>query len=119
MDRYLGQFEQLLLFALLDSEGEVDGASIRERIESRTGRLVSPGAVYTAMDRLEGRGFVSSRIRTAPPEEGGRERKYYWLEREGAQALEHCYRALSRMAEGLERRLAEAAASESGGSGGR
>lgn len=55
----LGEFEQLLLFALLHLEDEAHGTGIRRLILDRTGREVSPGALYTAMDRLEGQGMVS------------------------------------------------------------
>ena len=60
MRTYLGEFEQLLLFALMQLDDDAYGARIRESIEARTGRTVSPGAVYTALDRLESRGLVSS-----------------------------------------------------------
>lgn len=110
MGQHLGEFEQLLLFALLDLDHEADGAAVRRRIEARTGRVVSPGAIYTAMDRLSGRGFVSARIQAAPPEQGGRRRKYYALESPGARALERSFRVLSQMAEGLAARLSAAAA---------
>ena len=59
MRTYLGEFEQLLLLALLH-EDDAYGASIRTAIEARTGRVVSPGAIYTALDRLERRGLVAS-----------------------------------------------------------
>ena len=115
MSQHLGEFEQLLLFALLDLEEQANGAAIRTQIEKRTGRLVSPGAIYTAMDRLEARGFVASRIETTPAELGGRRQKYYQLERAGAQTLERSYRMLSQMARGLGGRLAELASVQRGG----
>ena len=59
MQRFLGEFEQLLLLALLTTD-ETYGVEIRRAIEERTGRTISPGAVYTALDRLERRGLVRS-----------------------------------------------------------
>jgi len=109
MPRHLGEFEQLLLFALLELEEDAHGASIRESIESRTGRRVSPGAIYTALDRLAGRGFVSAEIGDSTPERGGRRRKIYRLETAGAEALQRSYSTLTRMAEGLAPKLAGAA----------
>ena len=53
MSRQLGEFEQLLLFAVLNLGDDADGVELRKGIERVTGRRVSPGAVYTAMDRLE------------------------------------------------------------------
>src|SRR2546423_7446419 len=54
MDGRLGTFEQLLLLALLRLGDDSYGVPIREDIERRTGRVVSPGAIFTALDRLEG-----------------------------------------------------------------
>ena len=53
MSRQLGEFEQLLLFAVLNLGDDTYGVELRKGIERVTGRRVSPGAVYTAMDRLE------------------------------------------------------------------
>ena len=58
MGRALGEFEQLILFALVELEDEAYGASIGRAIEERTGREVSAGAIYTALDRLATRGLV-------------------------------------------------------------
>ena len=80
MRQHLGEFEQLLLFALLDLEDQAHGVAIRRAIEDKTGRVVSPGAIYTALERLVGRGFVASEIGDTTPERGGRRRKFYRLE---------------------------------------
>jgi DNA-binding PadR family transcriptional regulator len=101
MERALGEFEQLVLLAVLDLEDEAYGASIGRSIEERTGREVSAGAVYTALDRLGGRGFVTSRVGKPTPERGGRRRRYYRLEPEGALALRRSMEVIRSMAEGL------------------
>ena len=108
MANALGEFEQLLLLALLHLEGDTaHGVSIRATIEQRTGRRVSAGAVYTALDRLEQRGLVSSRLGEpgAPGQRGGRPRRYYRLERAGARALERSLDTLTAMARGARPRL--------------
>ena len=110
MSKHLGEFEQLLMFALLELEAGAHGVSIRRAIEERTGRQVSPGAVYTALERLETRGFVTSRVGETTPARGGRRRKYYDLEPEGAEALKRSYDTLANMAQGLESKLAGFAA---------
>lgn len=102
MTKRLGEFEQLLLFATLRLGGEAHGAAIREQIENRTGREVSPGAIYTVLGRLESRGLVSSELGDTTPARGGRRRKLYRLEPAGAVALQRAYRALQGMAEGTE-----------------
>jgi DNA-binding PadR family transcriptional regulator len=63
------------------------GASIQERIRQRAGRDVSLGAIYTALERLEKKGFVSSSWGEATPERGGRRKRYYKIEGEGVAAV--------------------------------
>ena len=98
---HLGDFEQLLLFALLRLRDDAHGGAIRNEIERRIGRVISPGATYTALDRLEERGFVTSWIGDTTPARGGRRRKHYRLSPAGARALERSYADLSSMASGL------------------
>jgi PadR family transcriptional regulator, regulatory protein PadR len=100
MRTYLGEFEQLLLMALLH-EPDAHGAQIRGIIEARAGRTVSPGAIYTALDRLERRGLVSSRLGDATPQRGGKRKRHYRVEPAGAVLLERSRDSLTRMASGL------------------
>lgn len=109
MADHLGEFEQLILFALLQLEGKAYGVPIRREIERRTNREVSQGAVYTVLGRLEERGYVSSRVAETAPDRGGRRRKYYDLEPAGAKALHRVYGELQEMASGVIRRLADLA----------
>ncbi len=106
---YLGEFEQLILFSVLQLGDEAYGVAIRETIEERTGRSVSSGAIYTALGRLEVRGLVTSH--TESPQEGrtGRPRKYYALRREGARALNASYATIQSMAGGLIPKLTKLA----------
>ena len=100
MPRGLGEFEQLLLFAVLRLGNKAYGVRIRQEIASQTGKDVAAGAVYTGLDRLQSRGFVSSEEAESAPSRGGRRRKYYRLEPEGALALEATYSNVRSMAEG-------------------
>ena len=102
MRTYLGEFEQLLLFALIQLEEDAYGARIRTLIEERAGRPVSPGAIYTALDRLEQRGLVVSRLGDPTPQRGGKRKRYYSIEPEGAELLRRSHTALARMAHGLQ-----------------
>lgn len=104
--RSLGDFEQLLLFAILHREEDAYGVAIRKEVEERAGRSVSAGAVYTGLERLESKGLVSSRVGDTTPSRGGRRRKYYRLEPEGAVALQRSYREIQNMADGVVDRLA-------------
>lgn len=108
---YLGGFEQLILFSVVDLGDDAYGVSIREKIEERTGRAISSGAIYTALGRLEERGFVASRV--AEPTEGraGRPRKYYVLQPAGARALRSTYETVQAAATGLLPKLTELAES--------
>lgn len=114
MREHLGEFEQLLLFALLVVDEEAYGVPIRRAIEQRTGRVVSAGAVYTALERLMRRGFVTSRFGEAAPARGGRRKKYYELTPAGALALSRSYETLWRMADGLRPKLARLVEQEAG-----
>ncbi len=105
MGNHLGEFEQLILFALVSLGDQAYGVTIRQEIEARAGRPVSVGAVYTALDRLESRGYVRSRVGDPTPQRGGRRKKYYEIEPEGAVTLSRSYTTLSRMADGLVAKL--------------
>jgi PadR family transcriptional regulator len=110
LPKALGEFEQLVLLAVLRLGADAYGVTIRRAIEEGTGRNVSAGAVYTTLMRLEGRGLVASRVGTTVPERTGQRRKYYEIEPLGATELYRAYSALSNMAAGLLPRLAGLAA---------
>jgi DNA-binding PadR family transcriptional regulator len=99
--RHFGEFEQTLLYAVLHLQADEAGASgptIRALIEARTGRVVSPGAIYTALDRLEQRGFVRSELGEPTPERGGKRKRMYRMRPAGATALRAAESALEQMA---------------------
>lgn len=97
----MGEFEQMVLLALLRLDNDAYGMEVREEIERRTGREVSYGAVYTALDRLERKGFVTFRLGEATPERGGRARKYFRVLAAGREALRETQQALTVMWEGV------------------
>ena len=101
----LGEFEQLVLIAIVRLGPEAYGATIRREIEARTGRRLSISATYTTLERLEQKGCVRSWVGEPTPERGGRRRKYFALQPLGARALKTAYRAFSGMVAGLEQRL--------------
>jgi len=97
----LGEFEQLVLLALVRQGRDAYGVSICQDISDRTGRDVSLGAVYKTLDRLEDKGLVASRIGEPTPERGGRRKKHYRPLAAGVRALKHSIGALRSMTDGL------------------
>lgn len=97
----MGEFEQIVLLAILRLENEAYGREVREEIERRTGREVSYGAVYTALDRLERKGFVAYRMGDVTPERGGRAKKHFRVEPAGRAALRATRETLALMWKGL------------------
>lgn len=103
----LGEFEHHVLLALLRQGDEGYSVPILEELEERTGRDVAPAAVYIALRRLEARGLLTSELRSAPPEDGGRERRYYTITPKGLAQMYEAREALLSLWEGLELRLEE------------
>lgn len=97
-DRSLGELEQLLLFSLVALGDDAYGVSVRELIESETGRAPSPGAIYTGYERLERRGLVRSSLGEPTPVRGGRPKRYYALTAKGAQVLQESFQRLTSLA---------------------
>ena len=97
----MGDFEQLVLLALMRLGNDAYGMEVREEIEKRTGRDVSYGAVYTTLDRLERKGLVTYRVGEATPERGGRARKYFKVMPAGVDALRQSRDALTVMWQGV------------------
>jgi DNA-binding PadR family transcriptional regulator len=84
----LGQFEQLVLAAILDCGRNAYGVTVHAAIEKISGgRSVSLGAVYATLDRLEDKGLISSWLSDPTPERGGRSKRHYRLEPDGERAL--------------------------------
>ncbi len=84
----LGSFEYQILAILIQKPGDAYGTTIRERIEEQTGGSVSVGALYTTLDRLEKKGFVSSRWGDATPARGGRRKRFYKVDAAGLEAVQ-------------------------------
>jgi PadR family transcriptional regulator, regulatory protein PadR len=98
----LGEFEQLVLLAVLRLGESAYAVTIRREIEERTGRAVSRGAIYITLDRLEKKGYLTSRFADATAERGGRSKRYYEVRPVGARVLRESWSAMRKMWEGLE-----------------
>lgn len=101
-DLTLGEFEQLVLIALIRIGHEAYGVTICDDIAERSGRAVSLGAVYKTLDRLELKGLVASRIGEPTAERGGRRKKHFKVLAAGQRALKQSMAALRRMTDGIE-----------------
>jgi PadR family transcriptional regulator, regulatory protein PadR len=93
----LGRFEEIVLLAVVRLRENAYGVPIRREIAERTGHDVSFGAVYTTLERLEQKGYVSSRIGDPRPERGGRAKRYFRIEAPGERALERSREMLASM----------------------
>jgi len=98
---YLGEFEHIVVLALLRLEDRAYGVTVRQEIEHRTGREVSIGAVYATLDRLERKGYVLSHPGDPTPERGGRSKRFFRITADGVEAVSRTHRALQSMTEGL------------------
>jgi DNA-binding PadR family transcriptional regulator len=104
MPAYLGEFEQLILLAVLKLDEEASGGAIRDAVADGSQRTVWIGAVHTTLDRLELKGLVRSRV--IPAEEASsRRRKIYTLQPAGRAAIGHAYATWQRMTRGLKPKL--------------
>jgi PadR family transcriptional regulator PadR len=95
--RGLGEFEQMVLLAVLHVGREAYGVPIVDEIERRTGRSVSRAAVYVTLRRLEERGLVTSWMGEPTGERGGKARRHVRVEPEGLAHLRESRRAMDRM----------------------
>ena len=105
MSENLGEFEQLVMLAVLRLDDDAYGTSIREELKRRAERDVSPGAVFTTLERLESRGLMMSRYGEPTAERGGRRKRFYQLSDDGRHALSRSLQRVRRMARGLEPKL--------------
>jgi PadR family transcriptional regulator PadR len=99
---YLGEFEHLVLLALLRLEDRAYGVTARREIETRANREVSIGAVYATLDRLQDKGYVKSFMGEPTAERGGRSKRFFRITAKGVTALNRTHLTLQRMTEGLE-----------------
>lgn len=98
---HLGEFEQIVMLAVVRLGDDAYGVPIRQDIERRTGRRVTVGALYATLDRLESKGFLHSWFADPTPQRGGRAKRYFRLLPAGVQALTQSKNALDSMWRGI------------------
>jgi PadR family transcriptional regulator PadR len=99
---YLGEFEHIVILAVLRLADQAYGVTVRREIEVRTRREVSIGAIYATLDRLEAKGYVQSRAGDPTPERGGRSKRFFRVTARGVSAVNSRHRALRSLTEGLD-----------------
>ena len=102
MSDYLGEFEQLVLLALMRLGEQAYGVTIRDTLRERAGRRASFGAIYSTLRRLEAKGLVRSSVGEPTPVRGGRAKKYVVITSRGRAAVREAQRVFGRMAEGVK-----------------
>jgi PadR family transcriptional regulator, regulatory protein PadR len=100
--RSLGEFEQIVLLAILRLPDNAYGVTISAEIKACTGREPAPGALYTTLDRLEDKGLVTSRLGDPTPQRGGRAKRYFVLSSKGLAAITRAQQSYRRLLEGCE-----------------
>ena len=105
MGNNLGEFEQIVLLALIRLENDGYGVSVRDAIAERTGREADFGTVYSTLARLETKGLVTTHLGEPTPERGGRRKKHFTISAAGRDALVRSLRALRSMTRGLGQQL--------------
>jgi DNA-binding PadR family transcriptional regulator len=101
MNTTLGDFEQLVLLAVLQLGTEARAADLRERIEAAAERSVSRGALYATLDRLSEKGMLGWEVEEATPARGGIPRRRFHVTEAGLAAIRRTQRALARLSDGL------------------
>ncbi len=102
-----GEFEQLVLLAILGLGKEAYGPGISAELETKAGRRVSRGALYSSLDRLQKKGMIEWKIEAANSKRGGHPKRLFTVTRAGIEALRSARTAFSRLSVGLEEVLGE------------
>jgi DNA-binding PadR family transcriptional regulator len=94
---YLGEFELMILLAVIHLGDEAYGVPISRELEAHRGRDVSVGSVYAALERLEAKGLIASSLGDPTPERGGKAKRYFRVTREGLRQVQETRSVLKRM----------------------
>lgn len=100
-EKYLGEFEHILLLALLKLDKQAYGTKIRQLLQQTIDRDVTIGALYATLERLEKKKLIKSSLGESTPERGGRAKRYFKVSAKGKQALSRSRSAIDRMWQGV------------------
>lgn len=98
----LGTLEHIVLLAVMRVGSDAYGATIRDEIEQRAGRALSFGAVYVTLQRMEGKGLVTSRLGEPTAERGGRAKRFFQVTADGRKAVRRVQDVVGAMTKGLK-----------------
>ncbi|MGD8276963.1 MAG: helix-turn-helix transcriptional regulator [Gemmatimonadota bacterium] len=98
---YLGEFEQLVLLAILQLGEEARAAVVRARIEEVATRRVTRGSLYATIDRLAGKGLLDWVVEDGGPERGGVPHRRFRVTEAGREAVRHSYSVIQELSRGL------------------
>lgn len=108
-NNYLGEFEQMVLLAMLQKGEEAFALAIINELDKRAERRVDRGALYKTLDRMEAKDLVRWSIEPATPERGGHRRRLFEVTPDGIQALKASRSALFNLWDGLDSVLGDQA----------
>ena len=97
----LGEFEQIVILAILRLGEDGYGVTIREEISAKTGRDPSPGALYTTLARLEDKGLLKSRLGAPTADRGGLAKRFFEISASGIEAITRAQRAYKNLLHGV------------------
>lgn len=100
-EKFLGEFEQFILLAILKLGENAYGSTIRQLLADTIQRDVTIGALYTTLERLEKKGLLESKMGEATAERGGRAKKYFKVSAQGQSSLKRSKQALNSMWQGV------------------
>ena len=104
----LGEFEHLLLLAIVRQGNDLSGSDVAAELAGKTGREPARGTMYVTLDRLERKGYLSSDLGEPTPERGGKAKRLYSITPRGLAALKRSGQALRAMWQGYESLLEDA-----------
>lgn len=100
-EKYLGEFEQVVMLALLHLGKDAYGANIRQLLQDQIHRDVALGALYSTLERLEKKGMVVSELGESTPQRGGRPKRYFEVTATGSRGLLKAREAMDSMWQGI------------------
>ena len=98
---YLGEFEHMLLLAILRKGADAFAVEVRRELAERAGRTVTRGAFYTTLDRLHAKGYLTWTTRAVEDWRGGRPQRHFEVTSEGIDQLQRSHAALTNLWQGL------------------